>query len=200
MFQARITHEGLNAFRALRGYTADEVQTRARLQLAARAERWQRKQEIESGRQRQIEKRTAWEQQAEVDKRRKSLALKRTLEAEAAVETFRNLPASALGVAPTFHWEGLRDQTQFTTPEPQAPSLNPLPEQPRDDESRFLPKPLGQASSHSVTYLAGKAIRTLVDWIIPSLRERRELESRQGPQRRKPQADQKFLPASSESQ
>ncbi len=200
MFQARITHEGLNTFRVVRGFTAEEVQTKARLQLAAWAERWQRKQEIESGRQRQIEKRTAWEQQAEVDKRRKSLALKRTLEAEAAVETVRNLLSSALGVAPTFHWEGLRDQTQFTTPEPQAPSLKPLPEQPRYDESRFLPKPLGQASSHSITYLAGKAIRTLVDWIIPSLRERRELESREEAKRRKAQADQEFAHASSEWQ
>src|SRR5229473_3754442 len=165
MWEKRIIHEGLNTFRVVRGYTEEEVETKARLQLAAWADRWQRKLEIESSRQKQVEKRTAWEQQAEVDKRRKSLALKRTIEAEEAVEAVRNLLSSASAAAPEFHWEELRDQTHFSPPGPPEPSLKPLPKRPKHDETRFLPKPVVQASSGSITYLAGKIARTLVEWI-----------------------------------
>ena len=184
----------------MRGYTEEEVETKARLQLAAWADRWQRKLEIESSRQKQVEKRTAWEQQAEVDKRRKSLALKRTIEAEEAVEAVRNLLSSASAAAPEFHWEELRDQTHFSPPGPPEPSLKPLPKRPKHDETRFLPKPVVQASSGSITYLAGKIARTLVEWIMPNLRRRRELEAQEGAKRRRAEADREFAQASSEWQ
>ena len=142
MFERRIVHEGLNAFRVVRGYTEEEVATKARLQIAAWSERWQRRQEIALSHQKQIEKRTAWERQSEVDRRRKSLALKRTLESEAAVQAARSILSVALATSLPFDWRGLRDSTVFSRPKPQIPSHNPFPEQPRHDEFRFQPTPV----------------------------------------------------------
>lgn len=187
MFERRIVHEGLNAFRVVRGYTEEEVATKARLQIAAWSERWQRRQEIALGRQKQIEKRTAWEQQSEVDRRRKSLALKRTLESETAVQAARSILSVALAASLPFDWRGLRDSTVFSRPEPQIPLHNPIPEQPRHDEFRFLPAPVVQK-------------RTIFERIIPSLRRKKEFALREESKRRKSEADRKFANAYSEWQ
>lgn len=200
MWEKRISHEGLNTYRVVRGYSQEEVEIKARLQSEAWEERWQRKLEIESARKKQTEKRTAWEQQTEVDKRKKSLALKRTLEAEEAVEAVRNLLSSALVAAPALDWQSLRDSTQFLATKPEAPSPKPLPEQPRNDESRFRPKPFVDASSRSITYFVGKVFRTLIEWSIPSLRRKWQLEAQEEATRRKAEADREFAHAFSEWQ
>ena len=70
----------------IRGSTKEEVETEARLQLAAWAERWSRKQQTELDRQARIAKHNAWERKSETDGRLRSIALERTREAEAAIE------------------------------------------------------------------------------------------------------------------
>ncbi len=200
MWEKRIVHVGLNAFRVVRGHTQEEVETKARLQLGVWAERWQRKQEIDLARQKQIEKRTAWEQQTDVDKRRKSLALKRTLEAEAAVQAVRSILSSAIATAAPFDWRGLRDSTQFLVPKPISPSPKPLPEKPRSDEARFLPEPVRQPSSRSIAYFVGKIVGTLAEWYVPGLRKKRKIEAQEAANRRKTEADRKFAHALSEWQ
>jgi len=198
MWEKRITHEGLNTFRVVRGYTQEEVETKARLQLAAWKERWERKLEIESARQKLIEKRWTLEQQAEVDKRKKALALNRTLEAEAAIESIRNLLSSALVVAPPLDWESLRDSTEFSAPEPQVPSPRPHPEEPRPDEPRFLPKVVVQPSARSISHLAGKAVRFVVERSLPSVRRKWQLQAQEDAERRKAEAAREFARAHSE--
>jgi restriction system protein len=200
MWEKRIIHEGLKTFRVIRGYTQEEVEIKARLQLAVWAERWQRRQEIELARQKQVQKRTAWEEQTDVDKRRKSLALHRTLEAEAAVEAAKTLLSSALAELTKFDWDDLRDSTEFLLPEPQSPLLKPLPDQPRYDEFRFQSAPLAHGSGNSGLYAIGRLARSMVELIVPSVRWKRERQAQEEAERRKAEAVRKFADARSEWQ
>ncbi|HUJ40823.1 MAG TPA: restriction endonuclease [Candidatus Acidoferrales bacterium] len=200
MYHKRIAHEGLNTFRVVRGYTPEEVEINARLQLAAWEERWQRKQEIELARQKQIERRVAWEEQAEIAKRKKAVALGRTLEAEAAVQALRDLLPSALARATTFDWHSLLDATKFSTPAPEAPTLKPLPVEPRPDETRFLPKCVAQPSRRSASFLVGRAARSTIEALVPRLRRKRELEAQIEAQQRKSAPVWEFANAHSEWQ
>ena len=200
MWEKRIVHEGLNAFRVIRGYTQEEVETKARLQLAAWAERWQRKQELEITHRRQMQRRSQWEQQSETDKRNRSLALNRTLEAEKAVAGVGNLLSSILSERKAFDWAKLRDLSEFSEPEPQKPTPKPIPQPPRPDEFLPVSPPPAHTDNRTLSFLAGRSAKLLIEFIVPTIKRRRLQGEFDEVARRKAVADRAFSVAHCEWQ
>src|SRR5712664_2084101 len=118
MWEIKIKHEGLHAYRKVRGATKEEAETKARLQLEAWNVRWNRFQDTAAARQKRLQKREVWDKQSDIDKRAKEHALALTKEAEATLDGLRGLLSSALGQAHYFNWEGLKDTSKFEKPEP----------------------------------------------------------------------------------
>jgi restriction system protein len=160
MWEKRIIHEGLHAFRVVRGATQEEVEIKARLQLAVWAERWRRKQQVEETRRKHAMQAQAWQSQADIDRRAKAAALELTKEAEAAVAGLKTLLSDALTNQHQLDWKKLEDQTAFTKAEPLAISLKPLPPEPQRNDPAFL-----------ISAVTPKL--TFVDWIIPPFRKKK---------------------------
>ena len=163
-FEIRIRHEGLHAYRVIRGATKEEAELRARLQMDAWNARWARIQTAEAARRERLKSRHSWESQVEVDRRAKSEALKLTMEAEADLAAAKNLLNDALSKNHALDWESLRDTASFTKPEPTPPELKDLPPEPSRTETRFN------------VQLVAPQIR-FIDWILPGARQRKQGEA-----------------------
>lgn len=137
MWQTAIVHEGLNAFRMVRGSTKEEVETKARLQLAAWNERWKRRQVVEARRQKNLSLAEWHERQVDLDRRARAVALERTKEAERATEILNTLLQAALAKPPGFDWNRLSDLAPFAKPAPVLPELKTLPREPLMSDSDF---------------------------------------------------------------
>lgn len=185
MWEKRVVHNGLNAYRVIRGSTYEEVETKARLQLAAWAERWERKTQTERDRQARASKHLAFERKADVEARFKAVALGRTREAEAAIQGLKTILLEALHNKAPFDWAALKDTTQFSEPMPAAPKPKPLPAEPRRDQPEFAVAPFWISL-------------TLFDRIVPVWKKRKQLAQAQEQKRRKDDSDQQFSRAHEE--
>jgi hypothetical protein len=67
MWEIKIKHEGLHAYRTVRGATEQEAETKARLQIDAWNARWARFVERETARQERLKKRNWVEKQSDRD-------------------------------------------------------------------------------------------------------------------------------------
>jgi predicted RecB family nuclease len=85
MWEKRIIHEGLHAFRVVRGQTQEEVAIKARLQVAAWADTWRRRQEKQAAAEKLLQQRSWQERQIDIDCRAKAFATNRTRELESAL-------------------------------------------------------------------------------------------------------------------
>lgn len=184
MWEIRIKHEGLHAYRTVRGATEQEAQTKARLQIDAWNARWVKLVARESARQERLKKKNWAEKQSDIDKRAKEHALVLTKEAEAAVDGLRTLLGDALAKGRPFDWESLKDSSQFGKPEPLAPKLDPLPAEPLASEPQFVVVPVS-------------AKLTLVDWLLPGAREKKLEAARIEDATRRTDAHQRFAKAHS---
>ena len=182
MWEIKIKHEGLHAYRSIRGTTQQEAETKARLQREAWDVRWKRFQEIAAARQQRLAKRGWADKQADMDKRAKEHALELTKEAEAAIEGLRGLLSRALGQAQSFNWENLKDTSTFEKPKPTPAVLEKFPPEPLPSDSQFstLPVPV------SIKF---------VDWLLPGAREQKLTAAKTEEVRRKKDAQQKFAQA-----
>lgn len=185
MWEKRVIHKGLNAYRVIRGATDEEVETKARLQMAAWAERWERKMQAERDRQARASKRLELGRKTDLEARFKAVALERTREAEAAIQGLKTILLEALNNKAPFDWEALRDTTQFSEPTPAAPELKPLPAEPRRDQPEFAVAPFWIPL-------------TLFDQIIPARKKKKQLAQTQEQKRRTNEADQRFSQAHAE--
>ncbi len=164
MYERRIAHEGLHAYRVVRGYTQGEVEVKARLQQDAWAERWRRRQEMEVSRQNRFRKRSDYERQVEIDKRAKSLAIELTKEAEAAIYKAKNLLMDALTRPHAFDWQSLRDTTPFPNPRPHSPVFQTAPPEPSRFDKHFVVEPV-------------KVKFGFLDWIIPGAKKKKQMKA-----------------------
>jgi restriction system protein len=179
MWEKRISHEGLHTYRVVRGVSKEEVELKARLQSQAWQARWSRIQEIEAKRREHLSRRAGWEQQSEIDKRAKNLALELTREAEANIQTVRNLLNNSVKKSQPLDWNALRDTTPFTKDLPIKPAPQPFPVEPMRSEDRFKTLPV----IPNIRFL---------DLIIPGARAKK-LEAASVVERtRKTETDQKF--------
>ena len=157
MWEIKITHEGLHAFRNVRGATRDEAETKARLQLDAWNARWKRIQDTAKVRQERLSKRDWLDRQSTFEKRAKQHALELTKDAESVLAGLRELLSRALAQSRSFNWEDLKDNSVFEKIEPPQPVAESSPPEPSRSEPQFTPLP------YHVT------IKT-IDWLIPGAR------------------------------
>jgi restriction system protein len=182
MWQKPIVHDGLNAFRMVRGSTEGEVETKARLQLAAWSERWKRKQEIEAIRQNTLT-RTEWrERQVDMDCSARAVALERTKEAERGLDVLDNLLQAALVKSPGFDWNQLSDLAPFSKSAPVLPQLKTWPREPQKSDPFF------QYSSAHVEL-------SILDWLIPPLKRSKQATAQAAENVRRDAANQQFKQA-----
>ncbi len=182
MWEIKIKHEGLHAYRSIRGATQQEAETKARLQREAWDVRWTRFQEIAATRQLRLAKRGWADKQADMDKRAKEHALELTKDADAAIDGLRGLLKHGLGNAHIFNWEGLKDSSTFDKPKPTPAVLEKFPPEPLPSDSQFSTIPV------PVTI-------KVVDWLIPGAREKKLTAAKTEEARRKRDAQQKFAQA-----
>jgi len=184
MWEIIVKHEGLHAYRNVRGGTQQEAQTKARLQIEAWDARWARLVERENARQKKLEKRNWADKQSDIDKRAKDHALELTKDAEAAIDGLHELLRGALAKAHSFNWESLKDTSRFEKPEPSVPGLEGFPVEPLRTEPQFVPLPFTLPIK-------------LVDWILPGAREKKLTAVKIEEERRKRDAEQRFAQAHS---
>jgi restriction system protein len=182
MWEIRVKHEGLHAYRTVRGATQQEADTKARLQIEAWDARWTRLVERETARQKKLEKRNWADKQSDIDKRAKEHALELTKDAEAAMDGLRELLSGALGKPQSFNWESLKDTSRFEKPEPPVPGLEGFTAEPLITESQFVATPVPSTIK-------------FVDWIIPGAREKKLKAVRMEEESRRKNAQQRFAVA-----
>ena len=117
MWEKRITHAGLNAYRLVRGQSQHDVEMKASLQLALWEERWQNKLRVQKRR--------------DDNQAGKTIALDRTLELERQRDVLRRLLADAYGSDTSFAWESLKQRSPFDGPPPGKPRLQSQPPPPK---------------------------------------------------------------------
>jgi restriction system protein len=184
MWEIKIKHEGLHAYRNVRGATKEEAETKARLQIEAWNVRWKRFLDTEATRQERLKKRGWADKQSDIDKRAKEHALALTKEAEATLDRLRGLLGRALGQAHSFNWESLKDTSRFEKPEPTPSMLEDYPAKPSITESQFTPLPV------PVTV-------NFFDWFLPRVRAEKLARMKAEETRRKRDAQDRFALAHS---
>lgn len=149
MWEVRVQHEGLNAYKVVRGTTEAEAQLRARLQIAAWNERWSKRQSAEKARLAKLQ--MSWDLNTN-----RHAARARTVELEGQISALGIILKGGIQQQP-FKWEGLKDNTQFTLPYPKEPEAPSKPNEP--DASLYAPQ------------------LTLIDRIFGGLRAKKEREA-----------------------
>jgi restriction system protein len=184
MWEIKIKHEGLHAYRNVRGATKEEAETKARLQIEAWNLRWKRFVDADAARQERLKKRGWADKQSDIDKRAKEHALELTKHAEATLDGLRGLLSRALDQGHHFNWDSLKDTSKFEKPEPPHPELEAYPPEPLPSDSQFTTLPV------PVTI-------KFVDWILPGAREKKLTAARTEEARRKRDSQQKYAQAHS---
>jgi restriction system protein len=160
MWEIKIKHEGLHAYRNVRGATKEEAELKVRLQLEAWAARWKNLQWVAEAREKLLKERSYKDRQADIDRRAKEHALELTKDAEADLDELRGLLSRALGLAHSFNWESLKDTSRFEKAEPSPAKLEDYPAKPLITEAEFIALPVPRTIK-------------FVDWIVPGARKRK---------------------------
>lgn len=153
MWEKKIFHPGLKAFRTVRGADKTTVEFIAQVQMEAWEERWRKIQLSEAKRRKE-------EEAARIDFQKKELALQRTREAERRLDALARILLDGIEIDHVLDWETLKQRAEFSEAPPVRPPLQLPPPSPRPEENRFLPR------------------LTLIDWLIPSRRSRKLTEAR----------------------
>lgn len=122
MWEVRVQHEGLKAYRVVRGVTQKEADLKARLQVAAWNERWVKMQSALKLREYKLKK--SWDTEAS-----KKAALIRTAELEEQRTALETILVAGLRQSP-FRWLSLKDRSHFGRPCPKRPTASAKPEEP----------------------------------------------------------------------
>jgi restriction system protein len=134
MWEKHIVHDGLSTYRVVRGQTQEEVETKARLQLALWDVRWRRKQELERSRAKRASHELQRELRLKSDSEAKEVAIERTRELESQSEELSNLLSAVYGKDTRVNWEELKDRGPFPEDRPKPPNLESIPSSPDPDK------------------------------------------------------------------
>jgi restriction system protein len=113
MFEVRVQHVGLNAYRVVRGVTRYDAELKAKMQVAAWDERWARTQSASKVRQEKLKK--SWDKETN-----RSAAQNRTAEIQEQISALETILARGVQQQP-FQWMSLKDRSSFTTSAPIKP-------------------------------------------------------------------------------
>ncbi len=125
MWEKRISHSGLNAFRLVRAQSQYNVDTKAHHQIAQWEERWQNRLRVQRERARRSD-------QNATDQSNKAIAIGRNLDLETQRNTLATLLSCVVGAYTSLSWDSLKLNTPYSTPPPAHPKLqqHPLAPQP----------------------------------------------------------------------
>ena len=123
MWRVEITHEGLNRFRAIRGATQEEVESKVAWQRKVWDEQWQRL--LQARAQQQKRERAAHSKEL-----RKLLAEQQTHEAGEAIRNLEVLLRDAAKRDSRVDWSKLKDHTDYPLPKPTALKPQSIPPEP----------------------------------------------------------------------
>jgi restriction system protein len=146
MWEKRIRHDGLKAYRVVRGQTESEVDLKASLQEAIWKERWHKKVNRE-----------------QADRNRfaaKEVAIERTMELEAQRDVIANLLSSVCSSDTTLDWQSLKNRANYPVSAPAKPKQQPMPSPTIFEDVVETPKIV-------------VAELSLIDKIIPTLRRKK---------------------------
>src|SRR5208283_3127378 len=119
MWEVRVQHAGLKAYRVVRGVTQQEAELKANLQVSAWNERWAKTQSAIKSKQEKLKK--SWDIEAN-----KESARTRTEELKRQIDELETILTAGLQQHP-FLWLSLKDSTVFTQPRPKEPVATPRP-------------------------------------------------------------------------
>jgi restriction system protein len=131
MFEIRIQHPGLHAFRVVKGETQRDAELKAQAQMTIWNQRWTRSLNAEKTR---VEKMGRW-----LDREQgKAQAIALSDDASWRIENVESLLKTSIDRGVFFTWEALKDRTPFTEvpPPPAKVSQNP----PEPQESSYSPQ------------------------------------------------------------
>ena len=139
MYEKRIMHKGLSAYRLVRAQTLPELETRANLQEALWAERWQGRTNVEYARDVRTTRARQRSSTAEQIATAKSIALEQTRELEFERENLEHTLSIALNCDPSPQWEYRKNNSLFAQPMPTRAIAKALPQGPDPSAARFIP-------------------------------------------------------------
>lgn len=159
MYEIEVRHNGLSKYRHIRGSDPYVVQQKAEAQKQAWDEMWKKKLDAE-------QKSSKREQVAQEKEALKQLAVEKTVEAEAILESLQNTLQHTLSINDAIDWEKLKDSKPFHKAYPTKPPVKcPEPE-------KIAPEPMkGDQKYQPIFGFWGS--------IIPSIRRNREATARQ---------------------
>ncbi len=119
MWEVRVSHQGLNKYRVVRGVTKGEAELKAALQQKTWDEQWQRTQ---ATRARELARNRAVHNKES----RKQLAEQQTKEAERAIVALEHLLHIAVIRDHRINWSKLGDDSRYPAPKPTDPQPQSL--------------------------------------------------------------------------
>lgn len=134
MWEIRVQHEGLKAYRVIRGATPEEAELKANLQMATWDERWSGRQAAQQVKQEKLQK--SWSLEAN-----RETARSRTAELEEQIAALGSILKDTLERQP-IGWDNLKDTSEFTRQRPTEPVASPIPAKP---EHPIEPSPTAYA-------------------------------------------------------
>jgi hypothetical protein len=137
MWEIRINHPGLSAYRVVKGKTQSDAELKAASQIAMWDERWERRlnaERLRRARSKVLNRREASKAQVEAAK---ASAVEQTRELEQERGSLENTLMQALSRDPRVNWELKKDRTHFSTKRPATPALGPIPREPTVTDTEF---------------------------------------------------------------
>ena len=122
MWEVRVQHAGLKAYRVVRGVTQHEAELKAKLQVAAWDERWANRLLALKAKQEKLQ--VSWDHETN-----KKTARGRTAELEWQLSRLETLLIMGIEQEP-FSWSNLTNTTTFTQPRPDPPVAPTKPVRP----------------------------------------------------------------------
>lgn len=132
IWEIEIRHEGLNKYRHIRGTDRYVVEQKAAAQQKGWNEMYEKKQAVE----RKKREREAAMRDKEA---RQRLAVEKTNEALAAIETIENILDHTLTIDDAIDWDTLLDKSDFPEKKPQKPVVVNLPPEPKAPDKKYIP-------------------------------------------------------------
>jgi len=185
MWEKRIVHRGLNAFRVVRGHTQADVELKASMQLLAWDATWNKRLEQQAAAEKRLHIRSERDKQSDVVRRSKVFADESTKDAEAAIEAVRSLLTDALAKNQNFDWTSLENHHGFAKLAPDRPALLRMPTEPSLSDPQFVILPV----SPTITFW---------DWIIPGRRRSKLDDANAANAKLKANVDLRYAKARSE--
>lgn len=132
MWEKRISHPGLKAFRVIKGYTEADVELKAQLQISLWDERWARIKSAEANRNAKALAKLNVEQ-------KKQHAITCTRQAEEQRDALARLIFDSIELDHVVDWEALKDRKPFSEAKPTRPADAAIPREPLNTDVEFQP-------------------------------------------------------------